>query len=298
MTGFGCSQIDINKNEIISIEIRSFNNKFLDIKMNVLEEYKNLEKNIRNLITTNISRGKIEIKISKQSNDILEDYSFHAFINNISNKMLFIKKEIPDIRPPTSAELINLFYKNKNNVINSSCPLNENLVIESIILAINNLKEDREREGEALCKIIINYTNNIGKIIKHIEQNAQLSIESFKNKLLKKIEKNFIGVLSNKFDEIDDQEIKDKFIQEIIANVLKVDISEEIDRLNIHLKEMYRTVNEQKCNIGKKIEYLTQEMNREINTIGSKTNTTEISHLAIEIKLLIDKIREQSQNIE
>ncbi|MBW0454387.1 MAG: DUF1732 domain-containing protein [Candidatus Kinetoplastibacterium crithidii] len=295
MTGFGYSQIDINKNEILSIEIRSFNNKFLDIKMNILEEYKNLEKNIRDLIITNISRGKIEIKISKQSNENIIDYSFQEFINNISNKIMFIKQEIPDIRPPSSAELINLFYKNKNHIINTSCSLNENLIIDSIMIAINNLNKDREREGKDLCKAILNYINDIGEIIKHIEQNSQLSIESFKDKLLKKIEKNFIGVLSN---EIDAPEIKDKFIQEIISSILKVDISEEIERLNIHLKEMHRTVNKQKSNLGKKIEYLTQEMNREVNTIGSKTNNTEISHYAIEIKLLIDKIREQSQNIE
>ncbi|WBF65900.1 MAG: DUF1732 domain-containing protein [Candidatus Kinetoplastibacterium crithidii] len=295
MTGFGCSQIDINEDEILSIEIRSFNNRFLDIKMNILEEYKSLEKNIRNLIITNISRGKIEIKIIKQSNKNIIDYSFQEFISNISNKILLIKQEMPDIRTPTSAELINLFYKNKDHIINTSCSLNENIIFESIIIAINNLKKDRKREGEDLLKIILNYINDIGEILKYIELNSKSSIDFFKNKLFKKIEKNFIEILSNKFDN---QEIKDKFIQEIISNVLKVDISEEIERLNIHLKEMRKTINEEKGSLGKKIEYLTQEMNREINTIGSKTNATEISHLAIEIKLLIDKIREQSQNIE
>ncbi|AGF46866.1 YicC-like stress-induced protein [Candidatus Kinetoplastibacterium desouzaii TCC079E] len=297
MTGFGSSQIKINENETLFIEIRSLNSRFLDIKINIPETYSHIEKQIRSSITENILRGKIEVKIGHKRNKL--DNDFEKFIKKINNHLNYIKQNIPNTSPPNSSEIINIFYKNKDQLLYENMEINENIINSAIIEAINNLQKDRIREGSHLSKIIKKYVEDISTIIKKIELYIDEDVSKYQEKLSKKIENNINELFPNGLTTISSIEIKERIFKESSVNALKTDISEELDRLRIHLQEILNITHlKNETIIGKKIEYLTQEMGREINTLGSKSTNIKISHYAIDIKLIIEKIREQSQNIE
>tara|TARA_B100000945_G_C20335698_1_gene574746 strand:- start:606 stop:1181 length:576 start_codon:yes stop_codon:yes gene_type:complete len=163
----------------------------------------------------------------------------------------------------------------------------ERLLLKTIKEALDNLKKSRKREGD---KILLDLNKYQKKIKKNFERINKIS-EVDKKKLFSLVSKKIKKIYGNKkFD-------KDKAYQEIGINPEKIDISEEIDRLKIHLEHLYTMMNSKTISIGKKISFLIQEISRELNTISAKANNEKISILSVDSKNELEKVREQIQNI-
>lgn len=288
MTGFS------NINEIfnqykINIEIKSLNNKYLVINYKINEELQILEQKIYDLITKKINRGTIELKIKVDKIDNKDDINSFNINYNLLNKLIDINNDIinknPKIIPINVSSLIkfpNIIIKN-NEIIR---PL-LNKIIDLTNIAIKQLESNKKNEGEKLAQNILNKINKLELIVQQITTKISKYIQQHHEKLKKRIK--------NALLEIEQPRLQ----QEFVYFIQKYDIDEELKRIEILLQDLKTgIINNNFKPIGKKLDFIIQELNRETNTIASKSISIEITQLSIKIKVLLEQIREQIQNIE
>lgn len=287
MTGYGKSE-NKNKNFSVNVEIKSVNNRFFEPILKLPRSIKDYEQIITNLLKKECERGRIYVNISIIRNN---NYNHFRLNENILKSYLSIIKEInqhANLKESFSA--INLM---KLPEILENVDLNEknrgikNITISTVKSAIKDFKKFRLREGKNLYTEIKKYLkkikNTLQKIEKFSKKNTQKELANYKKKI-----KNYMP----NFSKLED----DRLYQEIAIIIEKKDISEEIVRLNSHL-DLFNSYLNSKKSEGKKKNFLLQEMNREINTIGSKSDNIKIKHLVVDIKNNLEKTREQVQNI-
>ena len=287
MTGYGKSE-NKNKNFSINVEIKSVNNRFFEPILKLPHSIKDYEQIITNLLKKECERGRIYINISIIRNN---NYNQFRLNKDILKSYLSIIKEINQhTNLNESFSAINLM---KLPEILESVDLNEknqgikNITINTVKSAIKDFNKFRIKEGKNLNIEINKYLKKIkstlNKIEKFSKKNTQKELANYKKKI-----KNYMP----NFSKLED----DRLYQEIAIIIEKKDISEEIVRLNSHL-DLFNSYLLSKKSEGKKKNFLLQEMNREINTIGSKSDNIKIKHLVVDIKNNLEKIREQVQNI-
>lgn len=288
MTGFGRS-IFHGESRSFEVEIKTVNYKYLDINIRMPKNLMSLEQNIRSLISKNIKRGKMDISITqniteKQNvNVVLDKKLADSYV-----KCLNTIKDSYDVKDDISVSLIAKF----NDVINLEYKEEDLEKIWSelntcISEAIKLLIEMRIKEGEKLKSDISLKCSSIKGIVENIEKRAPKVVIDYKEKLNLRLKE----LLNEKVVD------ENRIAMEVAIFADRACIDEEIVRLKSHINQMYDTL-ELNEPIGRKLDFLVQEMNRETNTIGSKANDLEISNLVIELKSQIEKIREQIQNVE
>lgn len=280
MTGYGHSSIK-KVGYHLNIEIRTVNSRYLDYKIRGYDLSINIEKKIRELFDKYIKRGNVQIKINLDSNKTN---------NLVFNKERFdsliqvVKKVYVDYGQRISlSDLINTSDILMNN---DNLEIDESLIFEAVKKALLEVDKMRSIEGEKIKKDISNRIINLQKLIKKVKEISDGFSEKKENQLRIKIKL----LLQDK--ELDES----RLIQEVSHISEKVDVTEEITRSKIHIDQLllYFETNEP---VGKKINFLLQEINREINTIGSKSPETLVTYNIVEIKSELEKIREQVQNI-
>ncbi|UOF93898.1 MAG: YicC family protein [Bordetella sp.] len=303
MTAFGRSSINTEYGNFIA-EIRSVNGRFLDLKICLPDEFLYMETLIREILSNELSRGKIELRVflfmKKPRNLKIVN---HSLLLNISSQLQVARKVIPDIKAPSLIEVLDIVSDsdkehNKEQINNS-----EKSCIQVIKLALQQLKNIRSREGKNLIVLIYNNAIEIEKIITSIEDFFPIFLENYYEKLANKFRKKIETIFPEGFNYINGKELSERILQETSFQSLRLDIEEELGRLRSHLKELFHLVSSienknTKTSIGKHLDFLFQEMNREVNTLGSKSADSKITQSSIDLKLLIEKMREQSQNIE
>jgi len=289
MTGFGRNKYE-NEGREYSIEIKSVNHKYSDVNVRMPRNISYLEENIKKTMTNNISRGKVDISITFEN---------HSKIG----KNIKINKEIAKMYIKELKELAKEEEILDNVTVISISRLPEVLDIqnnddEEIIWnelntclkdAITNFVRMREEEGSKMSKDILKRTESIYGKIEEISKNSTRLIDEYIIKLETRIKE----IL--KKDIIDEN----RLAQEVVIYSDKCSIEEEITRLKSHISQLNNILNQKEYSaIGKRLDFIIQEMNRETNTIGSKANCLEITNLVIDIKTELENIREQVQNIE
>lgn len=286
MTGFGKAEVE-RENLLISIEIKSVNHRFKDVRFKMSSVFAPIEIELRNLITENFKRGSFEVYINykkiesqKKFEDI--DYSkVESFITSFKDVSDKLKVDL-NIRPTDflrSEFLVDQDEKFQNDAFS--------LVREGFPKAIESLKESRKGEGEKLRKILENHRDQYIQHFKLVEQKADLFQASIKDRL----EKRFSELKSSM--PVDEP----RFMQEVLFYMEKMDIHEEINRIHAHL-EKFDDLISGGGEIGRQIDFLVQELNRETNTTGSKSTLEEISSAVVQMKVHLEKIREQGLNLE
>lgn len=288
MTGFG-KGIYQNEKSIISVYAKSVNSKYLDIILRLPKRYIFLEERIRKLIAQNFKRGKIEIQVkyigTLEEKEIFIDIETAKKLKNLLNHL---KTELGFEEALTYSD----FLKFRDFLIFEEKEQELDILWEEIYPALNKaleeLKNSRLKEGKLLREILKKYLEDLKKEI--------LKIETIKEKIIKENQKN----LKTKIEKIlKDWKVKDfdenRFYQELAYFIDKLDFTEELDRLKTHLYHFELIMDEENC--GKKLDFLCQEMFREINTLSNKACSPEVSLIGVEIKNLIEKLREQIQNI-
>ena len=290
MTGYGKRELQ-NNDILISVELKSINSRYLEITHKIPRLFSSEEDEILNLLRKKLNRGKIILNINytlldskinetRINQNKLDDYlkiiSSLKKYNSIDSTLSIDRiLSLPDILESSSGAS-SISYKR----ILSKC------INEAIIDLINM----RSKEGKNLSDDIQLRLNKIDKnlkfIVKNSEKDQKQILRDYKKKISQLIDKNSKIVLDD-----------NRLLQEIVIYMEKKDINEEITRLRSHISVFTDCLNKGKIEKGKRMTFLLQEFLREVNTIGSKTDNVKTSHLAVEIKTEIEKIREQVQNI-
>lgn len=288
MTGFGRAKALVDGLDI-TVEIKSVNHRYFEFSCRTPRAYSFLEEKIKSKVSTVVSRGKIEVGV------MIDDNTENATIIEIDREyttayltaLKKLSKEYGLKNDVKTSSLIgnNDVFKIKRQVI-------EDEVITEAVLsvleqALANFVEMRTIEGERLLKDVSDRAAYILEKVAFIEERSPKTVEEYKNRIEQKI-KELLGDTT-----IDEQRI----LTEVAIFADKVAVAEETVRLRSHIKQ-FETLMTSNDAVGRKLDFIVQEMNRETNTIGSKAQDIEIAHTVVDIKSEIEKIREQIQNME
>jgi uncharacterized protein (TIGR00255 family) len=281
MTGFGNASIDSEFGKI-SLEIKSLNSKNLDLNYNLNPIFRNIENDIRSVLTNSLKRGKVDIKINFKISE-------NNFSSNLNHDV--IKSYIKDLQKITTGvgtEFLKIAVTLPNSIENNRSDLDEKFtdkIKELIKKAVKELIDFRIQEGKSMELDLLNNINSIDNKIEKIKTYSPERIESVKRKIKQSLEE-----LKVEFD-------KNRFEQELIYYLEKYDINEEVIRLENHLVFFKKIINESTVEKGKKLAFVGQEIGREINTIGSKSNHLLMQQTVVEMKNDLEKIKEQLLNV-
>ena len=285
MTGFG-RETYIYHNKTVTIEIRTLNSKYFDLNLKLPNFIREKETEIRNILSAELERGKIELFVSfdigQTSNNIINQAIFESNykeLEELSEKMNC--KIQPDIFGLVM-RLPNIYNKEQENIIDEEWQCFE----KSLLKTCQKVNEFRISEGEILKEKIEANILTIRNLLDSIKPYEESRISSIRERILKHID--------NFYNESNSD--KNRFEQEIIYYIEKIDITEEKVRLLKHLNFFNESINEPKSN-GKKLGFVSQEIGREINTIGSKANHFEIQQIVVNMKDELEQIKEQLGNI-
>lgn len=288
MTGFGRSEI-ANKERKITVEIKAVNHRYCDISIKMPKKLSFFEAGIRNVLKKYIGRGKIDIFITYEDyteNNVCVKYNSdlaREYFNNLTK----ISKEFGienDIRVSTLSKYPDVFTLEEQTIDENEL---WELVEEAVSAAAAKFVETRIAEGENLKKDLIAKLDGMLTLVDYIETRSPEIVAEYRNKLLAKVTELFGA---NKVDE-------NVLVTEVTVFADKICVDEETVRLKSHIINMKEALNESE-NVGRKLDFIAQEMNREANTILSKANDLEVTNKAIDLKTEIEKVREQIQNIE
>lgn len=289
MTSFGRAQGEEGNDYLFSIEMKSVNNRYLDINIRLPKFMIALEEDLRKVISSRIKRGKVDVFINYKNYgkgnakpvlnlELAKDY--YDCLKELSNS-LDIENDITVSKIAKIPDIITLETEDEDldEILTEIKPLLES--------ALDKMVEMREIEGEKLKDDIYIKLDEIEKNVKEIEAFADEVPKAYKAKLEERIKELTKDIAIN----------EERIAQEVAIFADKVAVDEEITRMYSHLSQMRKTLSLDES-IGRKLDFIIQEMNRETNTIGSKCNDMNMTNLVIDIKNLIEKIREQVQNIE
>lgn len=287
MTGFGRASLESNGKNYI-IEIKTVNNKYSDITVKSPKRLSFMEDKIRKQIANRITRGKVEVSVNffdfsnKSKNVVLNKEIAKEYIkqlreiadeNNLSENISVVEiAKLPDI--------LNSIDSDNDEEIASEA-------LQCLNMALDSLIEMRKAEGENIKQDLLVRIERVQNLVDKIAENSKGIVEEYVSKLEKRVKE----IL--KTDVVDENRIA----QEAVIYADKTSIEEELTRLNSHIVQFKELVNSDGP-VGKKLDFMIQEMNRETNTIGSKAGSGEITKAVIDLKVELEDIREQIQNIE
>jgi len=266
----------------LSLELRSVNARFLDVQFRVGDELRALEPVLRELITARIARGKVDCRVSLAEGDGAAPRLNEEALRRLRAVAEAARKAFPDAAPPSLSELLRW-----PGVLATDSDM-ESLRTAAAALgrrALEELVAARSREGAKLAAGIAERVRAMRALAQKVAPRVPEAIAAYQAKITERL-REAIG-------SADDERIR----TEIALFATKVDVAEELDRLQAHLSEVERVV-EAGGNVGKRLDFLAQELNREANTLASKAASAPIADCALELKLLIEQVREQVQNLE
>ncbi|MEP6944855.1 MAG: YicC/YloC family endoribonuclease [Acidobacteriota bacterium] len=289
MTGFGRATA-AEHNFSITVEIKTVNNRFLDVNLRLSNELQSLESDIKRMIGHRLSRGRVDVNLQYERNDETTYELNRPLIAGFLTAMRAMKDEFqlagePDLN--VIARLPNVIVPSKSAAVPEFFAAVETVVAA----ALDDLEKMRAKEGSHLAEELISRLKTIEGRLPAIENEASRVGDEFLARLTKRID----DILSKTDSQITIDQ--GRLAQEVAYLADRADISEEISRLQTHI-EHFRSIMVEDKDVGKRLDFLTQELNREANTITSKTNNMIVKENALAIKSEIEKIREQVQNVE
>ena len=286
MTGYGKAVVAY-KEKKINVEVKSLNSKSLDLSARIAPLYREKEMEIRRLLAQKLERGKVDFSLWVEKESTVDATPINAALIENYYKQIKVISASTGIPEPedwftTLLRLPDVTAKTEVEVLDEE----EWLVAQQAINeAIDKLTEFRKQEGAALQKKFTEKIDNIANLLK--------SIEPFEKRRVPKIREKIIDGLKQ-IPEVDYD--KNRLEQELIYYIEKLDINEEKQRLTNHLKYFHETMKESGHGVGKKLGFIAQEMGREINTTGSKSNQAEMQNIVVKMKDELEQIKEQVLN--
>lgn len=284
MTGYATLVRELPQGSV-QLELRSVNSRFLDIAFRIPDDFRAVEPQFRELIGARVGRGKIDCRLSYTLKPLADESISvdQATLARLARLVTEVRRVMPEAQPMRVSEVINW-----PGIVADSAAAFDVMRAASIELmraALDDLIATRAREGAKLGESITSRTTQMRTRLRSLEPIIPQAIAAYQDKLTAKLRE----VLSTQ-DE-------DRIRQEIAVFGVRIDVAEELSRLAAHLDEVDRVIAKGGAS-GKRLDFLMQELNREANTLGSKSVARELSEAAVEFKLAIEQIREQVQNLE
>jgi len=317
MTAFGSARADLDQGSV-ALELRSVNSRFLDLHFRLPDDLRHLESPLRELLTGNLGRGKVEVRVSYTRNaDSDVPRLDPTWLQALSEQLDAARRVLPEIAPPRLAELFNWPGQRNNDAMDPQAWGAAGM--EAARQALAQLQDTRGREGDRLAEVMRDCAVGMEKIVGDVEQLLPQLLADHREKLATKLRETVESAFPGGFAHISGTELSERLSQEATLFALRIDVAEELARLRSHLAELTHILGaadgkadkgKDKGNggaggkksptgsAGKRLDFLFQEMNREANTLGSKAGNVEVTRAAMDLKLLIEQMREQAQNIE
>ncbi|MEI7457470.1 MAG: YicC/YloC family endoribonuclease [Nitrosomonadales bacterium] len=283
MTGYANTSSDFVAGSL-SLELRAVNHRYLDIQLRMPEEFRVFEGALRELISAQLQRGKVECRINYAAREIQGSTTLnHELLAQLAQWNREVRVSMPGARDLSVADVLNW-----RGILATPAISNDELratLISLMQAALLEFSASRQREGEKLKDFLLVRLEKIEALRTEVIPHVPAAIAAYEARLTSR--------LFEAMQSTDDERIR----QEITLFASKVDVDEELSRLDSHLTEMHRIL-KQGGAVGKRLDFLMQELNREANTLGSKSVDAEVSRSAMEMKILIEQMREQIQNLE
>lgn len=288
MTGYGSSRQVVNGREIF-VELRSVNHRHIEFSVRLPREINFLEEKLKAEIKNKVFRGKIDVFVSVGADE--NEQTIVSINDSVASGYISALREFAvkyGLKDDISVSLLARY----NDIFEVSKPeIDEELLWNDVKIVLNDALDKfvlmRETEGEKMLEDIHSHCENVLKLVEEVEKRSPKTVEEYYQRLLDKMNE----ILKEK--SVDEQRI----ITEAGIFADKVAVDEETVRLRSHFNQFEKILNSE-GSVGRKIDFLLQEMNREANTIGSKVQDAQLAHIVVEIKSELEKIREQIQNIE
>lgn len=309
MTAFGSARIESHLGSL-SVEFRSVNSRFLDINIRMPDELRFAESVVREQISRFVVRGKVEARVSYvQSVDDAASQIDPVRLEQMARQLDIARQAIPDVIAPRLTDLFST-QPERNNLELEAETWTE-MCRQACEQALEQLQAARQREGQRLAETMLATGQDMAAILDQVEQNLPALMQAWQERITTRVRETLEAVSPDGFSQISGEELSARIAQEASLFSMRSDIAEELSRLRSHVQELHHLLSgstsgtgaapggkKQKGSAGKRLDFLCQEMNREANTIGSKAASLDITHAAIDLKLLIEQLREQAQNIE
>jgi uncharacterized protein (TIGR00255 family) len=284
MTGYASRTQEVSGGSL-SLELKSVNSRFLDIHFRVGEELRMAEPALREAIAARVGRGKVECRAyfmasAKGAQQLQLNEDLLARLDVLDRK---VRQALPEARPLAVGEVLRW-----PGIFGEEALDQESLVASAVAAArvlLDDFSASRAREGDKLKQIILERVVRMRELVAQVAPYIPAAQEAFQEKLKQR--------LVDAIGSADDERVR----QEVVVFAARIDVAEELARLVTHLDEVERVL-KQGGAVGKRLDFLMQELNREANTLGSKSVVSEVSKTAMDLKLLIEQMREQVQNLE
>ena len=284
MTGYAVKTRDIERGSL-QLELKSVNSRYLDFHFRITEELRSLEMPLREMLSARLSRGKVECRLTfnaaaARGEQLQLNTDLLGSLKSLSDR---VRQEMPEAGPLSVNDVLRWpgMFGDQSVDFATLSPVILALARE----AIDDFTATRGREGEKLAAMIVDRVNAMREIVRQVAPRIPEAQQLFTDKLRQRLQE----ALGNASD--------DRILQEVAVFATRIDVAEEISRLSTHLDEVERVLKQGGAS-GKRLDFLMQELNREANTLGSKSAITEISRISMELKVLIEQMREQIQNLE
>ena len=284
MTGFASQSRDYDYGQL-NLEIRTVNHRYLEIQFRLPDELRSLETGLRDAIGAKIVRGKVDCRIGFAP---IPSAAKGLPLNDDVLKQLIKYNESIKSMLPSSAPLSVSNILNFPGIFEQDTPPVEQIAADALVLLGNALEElghTRGREGEKLKALLLERVTRMELLADEVVPLIPKLVAAFQEKLMARIRDAALNIED------------DRLRQEVVLFASKIDVDEELSRLKAHLTEVRRVL-DKGGSAGKRLDFLMQELNREANTLGAKSVATDVSKTSVEIKVLIEQMREQIQNIE
>ena len=295
MTGYAVSNRDSAAGSI-TLEIRSVNSRFLDLQFRINDDMRMLEPMLREAISARVSRGKVECRLSfgrkERSASLAANDELLSALQSAQQSVL---TRFPEARPLSVNELLRW-----PGVLHEAELSQDSLqgdVQVTLKVALEAFIESRQREGAALMTMLLSRIDEIEAIVAHITPLVPAAVEQFRQKAIDRLQEAMGLATGDAKPALSSEDMHERIRQEVTLYGIRVDVAEELTRLSGHLTET-REILKKGGQVGKRLDFMMQELNREANTLGSKAAVKALSDASMQMKLLIEQMREQVQNLE
>ncbi len=293
MTGYAITTSE-SESGTLTVELKSVNSRFLDLQFRINDDLRAFEPLLREAIMAKLTRGKVECRVSfgRKSASSGNQSVNHALLTELAHLQTAISQQFPQAAPMSVNELLRWPGVLEEEQVNSDTL--QAAIGRAIEQTVQAFVESRAREGAALQAMLISRIEAMETIVQRISPLIPQLIAAFQQKAVERMQE----ALGLAFDGKETSpEIMERIRQEVTLYGIRIDISEELSRLAAHLTET-RHILKKGGQVGKRLDFMMQELNREANTLGSKAALKELADGSMELKLLIEQMREQVQNLE
>ena len=275
----------------VSVEIRSVNGRFLDLSMRMPEELRGLEPALRDLVAASIKRGKLELRINTQrESDSSWPQPQPEQLNRLAQMESTVLSWLPKAAPLSVQEALQWCKSGGNTTEKLDEP-----TLAAARACVTGLLEAREREGEKLVAVLLERVARLRELAAEAEPLVPAVVVRQQQRFIERWREALTA--TNAQQTISEEALRERALNEAAAYAIRIDVAEELARLRAHLEEIARLL-KKGGELGKRLDFLIQELLREANTLGSKASALELTNISVEMKVAIEQMREQVQNIE